>query len=64
MAEIPDLVWRRSRRCANNACVEVAYDERFVYVRSSEGRDEGHLRFEPEAWRAFIEWVCHDQNLP
>jgi hypothetical protein len=48
------LVWRRSGRCGSNACVEVAYDDLFTYVRSSRDPRGPSLRFAHAAWEAFL----------
>ncbi|MEV4756904.1 DUF397 domain-containing protein [Micromonospora sp. NPDC049559] len=55
--ELTGAAWRTSTRSSNNggACVEVADNlPGRVLVRDSKDRDGGTLRFDPEAWRAFV----------
>ena len=46
--------WRRSSRCANATCVEVAVVPEAAYVRDGKNPDGAVLRFEAGAWHAFI----------
>ena len=53
--------WRRSPRCANGACIEVAkVADRFL-VRDSKNPDMGTLVFTTEEWEAFTEAVKRDE---
>lgn len=45
--------WRRSRGCADGACVEVRQDDDNVAVRSSE-QPEIVVRFSKEEWKTFV----------
>jgi hypothetical protein len=60
---MPDLsraAWRKSTRSGSTGgnCVEVADNlPGVVYVRDSKDPDGPVLAFEPDAWRAFIEYV-------
>jgi hypothetical protein len=53
MAAADGLVWHRSRACADAACVEVARDAEYVYVRDGKVPDGAVLRFTHDEWRAF-----------
>lgn len=48
------LIWRKSRSCATNACVEVARSGADFVVRDSNEPDGHRLAFGPEEWAAFI----------
>jgi predicted secreted Zn-dependent protease len=48
------LAWRRSRRCSNGTCVEVATDGRQIFVRDSKNSRNAVLAFTPEEWAAFV----------
>jgi hypothetical protein len=55
-------VWRRSSRCSNNACVEVAKVSadrpvREIRVRDSKDPRGPELAFGAAAWKTFIEGV-------
>lgn len=49
------MEWVRSTRCGSNACVEVSFDRRRVYVRDN--MHIGHLTYTHAEWRAFLEGV-------
>lgn len=49
-----ELIWRKSRACATNACVEVAWSETGILVRDSKNPDGQRLAFGSEEWSAFI----------
>ena len=51
------LIWRRSRRCDSNTCVEVATADGQVYLRDSKDTAGPVLSFTPTAWRGFIAGV-------
>ncbi|UQU64594.1 DUF397 domain-containing protein [Couchioplanes caeruleus] len=57
MIEFPKLEWRRSSRCANGSCVEVAESEGQYFVRDSKAPDLPSLRFTAAEWAAFIDAV-------
>ena len=44
--------WKRSSFCSDSACVEVAHDEGFVFLRSSQQPDNV-VRFTHREWDAF-----------
>jgi hypothetical protein len=50
------LVWRRSRRCDTNACVEIARLEpgAGVAMRDSENPGNAILQFSAAAWADFL----------
>jgi hypothetical protein len=48
-----DADWRKSRRCANGACVEVALREDLVALRDSKDRLGPILVFSRSEWEAF-----------
>ncbi len=55
MTTVVPTAWRRSRRCSNAACVEVAEDDKsFVLVRDSKESAGEILAFDRGAWAEFI----------
>ncbi|MET7419297.1 DUF397 domain-containing protein [Dactylosporangium sp. NPDC005555] len=49
------LVWRKSKACASNACVEVAEQANEFFVRDSKSpMDSAVLSFDRAAWAGFI----------
>jgi hypothetical protein len=53
--------WRRSPRCASNACIEVAkVADRFL-IRDSKNHDAGTLVFTTQEWEAFAESIKRDE---
>lgn len=48
------VAWRKSSRCQNGECVEMAAPGP-VLVRDSKNPDGPRLAFTPAAWRAFLE---------
>jgi hypothetical protein len=48
------LIWRRSRKCGNSACVEVGADTQSVHVRDSKDPCGGRLTFSHAQWRHFV----------
>ncbi|GAA2618722.1 DUF397 domain-containing protein [Paractinoplanes durhamensis] len=55
--ESSSVNWRKSSRCASNACVEVAKVDGGVMVRDSKNPDQAPMRFTPEEWSAFVAGV-------
>ncbi|GAA2890226.1 hypothetical protein Acy02nite_63820 [Actinoplanes cyaneus] len=56
-----ESIWRRSRRCASGACVEVARNgERFL-MRDSKNPEGVPLDFDRDAWEAFLAAVKSDE---
>jgi hypothetical protein len=53
--------WRRSRRCASGACVEVAQVEDRYLIRDSKNPDGAPLDFDREAWEDFLAGVKSDE---
>ncbi len=51
------LIWRKSRRCANAACVEVAVQSGTTYVRDSKDPGAGFVAFTAAAWTDFLAGV-------
>jgi hypothetical protein len=49
--------WRKSSKCANSTCVEVAYVNGHYMVRDSKNPVLSPLLFTPEEWYAFREGV-------
>lgn len=47
-------VWRSTRRCDTNACVEVAQLTHWVALRDSTFRDGPVLTFSSRAWASFL----------
>lgn len=56
-------IWRRSTKCAINACVEVAELSNGVYVRDSKELEgsSSMLKFEQAAWREFVVALKNNQ---
>lgn len=52
------LNWRKSSRCGNTTCVEVAADQTAVYVRDSKNLGQAPLGFTYDDWSAFLENVA------
>jgi len=55
-----ELIWRKSRSCASNACVEVASDGAHFLVRDSGDPSGVPIAFEAEDWASFIGALKHD----
>lgn len=51
------MIWRRSSRCGESACVEVASTDHGFLVRDSKLADSPVLTFSPAAWAAFTAGV-------
>jgi hypothetical protein len=51
------LNWRKSGRCANGACVEVAQTSIKVYVRQAADPLGDQLVFGAGAWQSFVDGV-------
>jgi hypothetical protein len=49
--------WRKSSRCSNNGCIEVAEAGGHHLVRDSTQPDSGTLAFSTIAWCAFVRSV-------
>ncbi len=49
-----ELIWRKSRFCANAACIEVARDDARFLVRDSKDPDGARLAFTARDWQLFI----------
>ncbi len=47
--------WKRSKSCADTACVEFHYIQGGVAVRDSKDPEGPVLTFTKDEWRAFIE---------
>jgi len=54
-----DLIWRKSRSCANGACIEVASAGARFLVRDSKDPDGGCLAFAAADWGLFVEALKH-----
>jgi len=48
-----DIAWRKSSRCGNTTCVEVAKIGDEYLIRDSKDLSIAPLRFTPEEWAAF-----------
>lgn len=51
------MKWRRSSRCADKACVEVASDDRRIYIRTGDGVGVTVLCVTRAEWEAFRDGV-------
>lgn len=49
-----DIVWRKSEASADGACVEVAFADAVVLVRSSKDPSGPVLSFSGPEWSAFL----------
>ena len=49
--------WRKSSRCGNGTCVEVAKVDDGYLIRDSKNPDAAALSFTEEEWSAFVEGV-------
>jgi hypothetical protein len=47
-------LWRRSTRCADTACVEIAEDGDRILMRDSKDISRPYLSFDRVAWAHFI----------
>ena len=57
MADWSQADWKRSTRCANGSCVEVAVAEPVVAIRDAKIRNGPVLEFDRKAWDAFLAGV-------
>lgn len=48
------MEWRKSTKCASNACVEVATDINTFLVRDAKDSASPILKFDNTAWHNFI----------
>ena len=51
------LVWRRSRRCGNATCVEIARIGEDYLIRDSKHPEVEPLRFSAAEWNSFADAV-------
>jgi hypothetical protein len=63
LSEAP-LAWRRSRACANAACVEVAEQPNAFFVRDSKNSSGSVLTFNRADWGSFIAGIRTDALAP
>jgi len=54
------LTWRKSKACANNACIEIAEVPQSFFVRDSKNPIGSVLTFDRAAWGTFIAGVRSD----
>jgi hypothetical protein len=47
--------WRKSSKCANTECVEIAREQDMILLRDSKSPETPALRYTPEEFRAFLE---------
>ena len=57
-----ELIWRKSRSCASQACVEVARDESDFLVRDSTDIEGPVLQFDAPAWALFVAAIRRDDE--
>lgn len=53
----PSATWRRSTRCGEAACVEVAVSEHSSFMRDAKLDDSPVLTFGRESWASFLAGV-------
>lgn len=46
--------WRKSTRCGNTGCIEVAHTNDAVLLRDSKDPQGAKLRFAPSCWQSFL----------
>jgi Domain of unknown function (DUF397) len=51
---VENVMWKRSNRCGDASCVEVASLKDEIVVRDSKDPDGPVLRFTREEWEAFV----------
>jgi len=54
------LTWRKSKACANNACIEIAELPQSFFVRDSKNATGSVLTFNRADWGTFIAGVRTD----
>jgi len=47
--------WRKSSRCANTECIEIASEQDMILLRDSKSPETPAFRFTQEEFRAFVE---------
>jgi hypothetical protein len=58
MSSVSVPAWRKSSKCGNQTCVEVArVDEDTYLIRDSKRPEAAALSFTGEEWTAFVEGV-------
>lgn len=53
----PEIVWRRSSFCGNNACVEVGRDGPDYLLRDSKNPGQAPIRFTHPEWVNFLDHI-------
>lgn len=59
-----DIIWRKSTASGAGECVEVAFADELVLVRSSRDRLGSVLSFSRQEWEAFVEGVNNGEFTP
>ncbi|RZU51673.1 uncharacterized protein DUF397 [Krasilnikovia cinnamomea] len=57
MTDRTEPKWRKSSRCGNGTCVEVAKVNDTFLIRDSKNPGAPALTFTPQEWAAFVEGV-------
>ena len=47
--------WRKSSRCANTECIEIASEQDMILLRDSKSPETPAFRFTREEFRSFVE---------
>jgi hypothetical protein len=47
-------IWRKSSKCANSECVEIAREQDMILLRDSKSPETPPFRYTTEEFRAFI----------
>jgi hypothetical protein len=56
--------WRKSTRCGNTGCIEVAYTNDAVLLRDSKDPQGAQLRFSRTCWRSFLRMLWKNRPHP
>jgi Domain of unknown function (DUF397) len=63
-SEETDFIWRKSTTSGGGNCVEVAFADESVLVRSSRNPQGSVLSFSRQEWTAFLEGASKGEFIP
>jgi hypothetical protein len=49
-----DLEWKHASSCSTNGCIEIARDDRQIYLRDSAQSEVAPMRFSQTDWEDFV----------